>query len=232
MSFNSISGSSRRTDAGSTNSDDRPSTRWRKFCLIVKVVELRLRFVVLMAITGFAFAYWETIVNRYEKWMRPAAEQLAAVSETEFFCPMHPQVVQEEPGQCPICGMTLSRRPKGSKTALPEGVTARVELRPARRASRHQDSARRVCPPGANADDGRIRRIRRAANARIVSKVPGTSRVETLHVNFTGEDVDAGQPLAELYSPELNQAIQELRRGQPGGAGSRRPERSGPSAAG
>ena len=46
--------------------------------------------------------------------------------------------------------------------------------------------------------------------ANIVSKVPGKSRVETLHVNFTGENVEAGQPLAELYSPELNQAIQEL----------------------
>jgi Cu(I)/Ag(I) efflux system membrane fusion protein len=46
--------------------------------------------------------------------------------------------------------------------------------------------------------------------ASIVSKVPGKSRVETLYVNFTGENVQAGQPLAELYSPELNQAIQEL----------------------
>ena len=46
--------------------------------------------------------------------------------------------------------------------------------------------------------------------ANIVSKVPGKSRVEKLYVNFTGQDVEAGQPLAELYSPELNQAIQEL----------------------
>ncbi len=49
---------------------------------------------------------------------------------------------------------------------------------------------------------------RRMAN--IVSKVLGKSRVEKLYVNFTGQDVEVGQTLAELYSPELNQAIQEL----------------------
>ena len=46
--------------------------------------------------------------------------------------------------------------------------------------------------------------------ATIVSKVPGKSRIEKLYVNVTGQDVVAGQPLAELYSPELSQAIQEL----------------------
>ena len=51
------------------------------------------------------------------------------------------------------------------------------------------------------------------------------SRVEKLHVNFTGQDVEAGQTLAELYSPELYQAIQELLTGPARGAGrpSRRP---------
>ena len=46
--------------------------------------------------------------------------------------------------------------------------------------------------------------------ASIVSKVPGKSRVEKLYINVTGQNVEAGQPLAELYSPELSQAIQEL----------------------
>jgi Cu(I)/Ag(I) efflux system membrane fusion protein len=49
---------------------------------------------------------------------------------------------------------------------------------------------------------------RRMAN--IVSKVAGKSRVETLYVNVTGQEVAAGQRLADLYSPELAQAVQEL----------------------
>jgi Cu(I)/Ag(I) efflux system membrane fusion protein len=36
------------------------------------------------------------------------------------------------------------------------------------------------------------------------------TRVEKLFVNFNGMEVEASQPLAELYSPELYQAVQEL----------------------
>src|SRR6516165_9059979 len=46
--------------------------------------------------------------------------------------------------------------------------------------------------------------------SKVVSKIPGKSRVETLHANIEGARVSAGQPLAELFSHELNQAIQEL----------------------
>src|ERR1700745_1726991 len=79
-----------------------PRTRWQKFRLVVKVVELRLRFIALMAITGLVFAYWDTLWNRYDKWMRPGAERHAAVSGIEYYCPMPPQVVQDNPGTCPI----------------------------------------------------------------------------------------------------------------------------------
>jgi Cu(I)/Ag(I) efflux system membrane fusion protein len=46
--------------------------------------------------------------------------------------------------------------------------------------------------------------------ARISSKTKGMSRLEKLYVNFTGESVKAGEPLGELYSPELYQAVREL----------------------
>ena len=139
-------------------------TRWQKFRLVVKVVELRLRFIALMAVTGLVFAYWDTLWNRYDKWMRPAAEQHAAVSGIEYYCPMHPQVVQDEPGSCPICGMPLARRKKGEKATLPEGVTARVAAGPVpRRAGRHRDGRGRLCPADGDPDDRRQRRLRRAA---------------------------------------------------------------------
>jgi len=188
-----------------------PLTRWQKIRLVIKVIELRLRFVALMAITGLLFAYWDTIWNRYDKWMRPNSAHFVATADVEFYCPMHPHVVQKEPGNCPICGMVLAKRNKGETQTLPVGVTARVALAP----SRVQQAGIKTVAVEYAALDQVLTTVgyiafdeRRMAS--IVSKVPGKSRIEKLHVNVTGQDVEAGQPLAELYSPELSQAIQEL----------------------
>jgi Cu(I)/Ag(I) efflux system membrane fusion protein len=200
-------------------------SRWQKFRLVVKVVELRLRFIALMAVTGLVFAYWDTLWNRYDKWMRPPAHQHAAVSSIEFYCPMHPQVVRDQPGLCPICGMPLSKRKKGEKEKLPEGVTARVQLAPFRIQQAGITTAEVAYAPLKETlttvgfvefDERRM--------ANIASKVPGMARVEKLYVNFTGVHVVAGQTLAELYSPELYQAIQELLLARRSAAGAPRPQ--------
>jgi Cu(I)/Ag(I) efflux system membrane fusion protein len=186
-------------------------TRWQKFRMVVKVVELRLRFIALMAATGLVFGYWDTIWNHYEKWTRPAGERVAAASDVEFFCPMHPNVVRSEPGNCPICGMPLSKRKKGEKEVLPEGVTARVALSPFRVQQAGVATMEVSYAPLAETltTVGEVRFDERRL-ARISSKTKGQARVEKLLVNFTGTPVQAGEPLAELYSPELYQAVREL----------------------
>jgi Cu(I)/Ag(I) efflux system membrane fusion protein len=204
---------------------ERPRTRWQKFRLVVKVVELRLRFIALMAITGLTFAYWDTLWNRYDKWMRPLAHEHAVVSHTEYYCPMHPQVVRDEAGACPICGMPLSRRKKGEKEKLPEGVIARVQLAPFRIEQAGIKTAVVTYAPLIEtlSTVGTIEFDERRM-AFLASKLPGMARVEKLHVNFTGIDVDAGQTLAELYSPDLYQAIQELLLARRSAAGASRPQ--------
>lgn len=184
---------------------------WQKFRMVMKVVELRLRFVALMAATGLGFAYWDTLWNHYEKWNRPAGPAHAEASGFEHYCPMHPTVVQPSAGSCPICGMPLSKRKKGEETPLPAGVLSRVALSPDRVA---QAGVRTVAASYApltetvttvgtvEIDERRLRRI--------ASKTKGMARVEKLHVDYTGTKVEAGRPLAEVYSPELYQATQEM----------------------
>jgi Cu(I)/Ag(I) efflux system membrane fusion protein len=210
MSSNSSLGPAAPAASASGSPGEAPLTRWQKFRLVVKVVELRLRFIALMAMTGLVFAYWDTLWNRYEKWMRPA-EPIAAVSGVEYYCPMHPQVVQEQPGSCPICGMTLAKRKKGEKARLPEGALSRVQLVSSRIRQAGIWTAEVGFAPlmetlttigNVGFDERRL--------ATISSKAAGRSRVEKLYVNFTGREVRAGEPLAELYNPELQQATQEL----------------------
>jgi Cu(I)/Ag(I) efflux system membrane fusion protein len=211
MSSDGPSGQADPAAPGPASVEEAPLTRWQKFRLVVKVVELRLRFIALMAATALVFAYWDDLWNRYDKWMRPASGHHAGVSGIEYYCPMHPQVVQDAQGTCPICGMPLAKRKKGEKATLPEGVTARVELAPFRVRQAGIKTAEVAYAPltqtlttvGYVAFDER-----RMAN--IVAQVPGKTRVVKLYVNFNGQDVEVGQTLAELYSPELSQGVQEL----------------------
>mgnify|MGYP000327153404 CR=1 FL=1 len=43
-------------------------------------------------------------------------EFAAAATRTEYVCPMHPEVISDEPGRCPICGMDLVPRETAGAT--------------------------------------------------------------------------------------------------------------------
>ncbi|MFO0412044.1 MAG: heavy metal-binding domain-containing protein, partial [bacterium] len=49
-----------------------------------------------------------------QRYLNPRAEAMPAIPGAIYTCPMHPEIRQEGPGSCPICGMALE----------PETVTA------------------------------------------------------------------------------------------------------------
>src|SRR5262249_31186238 len=106
---------------------------WLKFWFWVKTA--RLRFILILAALGFVITQWDWLVAHYEKWTRPAGETQAGGGDVEYFCPMHPTVVRDNPKEkCPICFMPLSKRKKGEAAgeALPPGTVSRVQLSPYR----------------------------------------------------------------------------------------------------
>jgi RND family efflux transporter MFP subunit len=47
-------------------------------------------------------------------WRRQSSARVAH-GGAEYFCPMHPSIVRDKPGECPICGMKLEKRgPSGT----------------------------------------------------------------------------------------------------------------------
>jgi Cu+-exporting ATPase len=44
----------------------------------------------------------------------------ASAAHTQYICPMHPQIVRDQPGNCPICGMTLESKAATIEEANPE----------------------------------------------------------------------------------------------------------------
>lgn len=123
----------------SSGAASRPRSLWRSTLFAIKAIEIRLRFVAVLVAVGLTIGYWDTIRNWWDKWTRPSTGDVAAVSsDEEFYCPMHPSVVRDQPDpggaipKCPICGMPLALHKKGEVVPLPEGVVSRVQLSPYR----------------------------------------------------------------------------------------------------
>jgi RND family efflux transporter MFP subunit len=181
--------------------------------LAVLVPLARLRFLFVLGTIGVLIVKWDDLVARYEKYARPAAGADAADPDHEYFCPMHPTVVRDtNKEKCPICFMPLSKRKKGEAgggEALPAGTVARRQLTPYRIAL----AGVRTAPVEYHALSREITTVgtvefdERKLKA-VAARVKG--RLDTLHVNQTGQMVHAGDPLAELYSPDLVVTVQNL----------------------
>ncbi|AZJ36689.1 efflux RND transporter periplasmic adaptor subunit [Tenacibaculum singaporense] len=121
-------------------------------------------------------------------------------------CSMHPQIMQPEPGDCPICGMDLIPAEVGA-----EGLAAN-QFKLTKNALALANVQTTVIGNAISADNtitlsGKIAENEKS-NAVQVSYFAG--RIERLNVNFTGEEIRKGQLLATVYSPELVKAQQEL----------------------
>jgi multidrug efflux pump subunit AcrA (membrane-fusion protein) len=149
----------------------------------------------------------------------------SAARATQYYCPMHPGVVQDQPGDCPICGMTLvAREPapppavrtthhKHHKAASAEGESIEglvpIDLPP----ERVQLIGMRTAKVGRGELPSELRAVGYVAPAEsglAVVETRYTGWIQELHVKQTGQAVTRGQLLARIYSPELLSAQQEL----------------------
>lgn len=202
-------------------SEDRPrrTSLLRRLLFVLKFLEIRLRFIFILVITALMVGYWDNIQNYYERWQRHHAAQqtggtgaveepVGGEQEFEYYCGMHPFVIRDRPGNCPICGMDLTQRKKGEPLTLPEGTLARVQVSP-----------HRIMQAGIQVEPVLYRMLIRTVYsygvveaaedrlARIVARFPG--RVEELLVNAVGMQVGKGDVVARIYSPKYMAASEE-----------------------
>ena len=127
-----------------------------------------------------------------------------------YTCPMHPSVISDKPGACPVCGMALVK-----KSAQKDASDAEMALVKGVSLSQSQRVIANVST--IRAERGSMKKVIHAVGvvgyaeplqAKVAARFRG--RIEKLYVDYTGEVVHKGQPLFELYSPDLVSAEQEL----------------------
>ncbi|WP_299711027.1 efflux RND transporter periplasmic adaptor subunit [uncultured Tenacibaculum sp.] len=133
--------------------------------------------------------------------------QTESNTSQKWTCSMHPQIMQPEAGDCPICGMDLIPAEAGADGLTPNQFKL---TKNAMALANIQTTI--IGSTAANADNGITLsgKIDENEESNAVQVSYFTGRIERLNINFTGESVRKGQLLASIYSPELVKAQQEL----------------------
>lgn len=130
-------------------------------------------------------------------------------SENQMWtCSMHPQIMQPEPGDCPICGMDLIPAESGA-----DGL-AMNEIKMTENAMALANIQTTIVGNGTMSEgDGMISlsgKIDTNEENNAVQASYFDGRIERLNVNYEGQKVNRGQTLATIYAPNLVAAQQEL----------------------
>lgn len=148
--------------------------------------------------------------GRHEAEGRTAAPGAAepAPAAFDWTCSMHPQIRQPKAGRCPLCGMDLIPAGNGGQPAGTEGPRS-LMLSPAAR-SLAEVAAAPVERRAVTVETRLVGKVRfdETRVAYIAPRVPG--RIDRLYADYAGMTVKAGDHLADMYSPEMISAQQEL----------------------
>jgi Cu(I)/Ag(I) efflux system membrane fusion protein len=128
--------------------------------------------------------------------------------KASYFCPMHPTYTSDRPGDCPICNMKLvpirDASSSGASSADTKAVEGRVivHVTPEKQQMIGLHTAT-VAMVGLT-NTIRTTGIVQHDETRLVRIAPRFGGwVRSLQINYTGQEVEAGQPLLTVYSPEL-----------------------------
>jgi Cu(I)/Ag(I) efflux system membrane fusion protein len=126
-----------------------------------------------------------------------------------YTCPMHPTVVSDRPGTCPVCGMDLVRKARPGEEVQMTAELSRLIRSPNESVIANVATTKPVYKAmnvTLNAT-GTVTYDTRKLNA-VSTRVGG--RLESVFIKYDFQPVQKGQKVAEIYSPELLTAQREL----------------------
>lgn len=165
----------------------------------------------------------KTYLNRYKYLLGTAIlllvvlmavfnRQLSSTSQedtakTVYTCSMHPQIKQEQPGKCPICGMDLI--PLHAHSSSAPADDDEIMLSPEAMALANVETEQ----VGTGSTQKTIRLFGKVQPDERKTQTQSAyveGRVEKMLISAVGDRVQRGQTVAVIYSPSLYTAQQEL----------------------
>ncbi|HSV09456.1 MAG TPA: efflux RND transporter periplasmic adaptor subunit [Hanamia sp.] len=152
------------------------------------------------------FALWILFISNGCKSKSGNSENTA--TEETYTCPMHPQIIRHEPGNCPICGMPLVKKVNASReisnislsTVLQSNNNTVISSIPVTTMKFSQQKIQLEALGSVNYDTRFMKTI--------ASRVGG--RIEKLYVKYRYQPIHTGDKIMDIYSPELLTGQQNL----------------------
>jgi Cu(I)/Ag(I) efflux system membrane fusion protein len=138
----------------------------------------------------------------------PHADHNADAIVEIYTCPMHPQIIRDKPGKCPICGMDLVKKKADGK----KYETAELEalLKPTNEFVLSSVPVTTIIMKEEQIEIEALGNI--AYDTRQVGSISSrvSGRIEKLYVHYRYQKITKGQRILDIYSPELLTAQQNL----------------------
>jgi len=161
----------------------------------------------ILVIAGAGYYLWQQKIG--EKLAKEGGK--AGQEYAQYTCPMHPFIIKDQPGACPICGMTLVplKKEEGAKPHEEEmKALEQVSLSPTQMVMANVATVKVDRKQLAKEIDAvGIVQYDQSRQARVTAWVAG--RIDRLYVDKVGDYVSTRRPVAEVYSPDLVATEQE-----------------------
>lgn len=154
----------------------------------------------------FSFAFGLLLLNGCKE---KSAQQKNEASQSEIYtCPMHPQIIKYEQGNCPVCGMPLVKKENASReisnislsTVLRSDNNTVISSIPVTTIQFSQQNIQLEALGSVNYDTRFMKTIS--------SRVGG--RIEKLYIKYRYQPIHEGDKIMDIYSPELLTGQQNL----------------------
>src|SRR5512133_721364 len=176
-----------------------------------KKIAIPLVVIILAAAAGGGWYAWQHTGHDH------AAEGKAAQGKQLYTCSMHPFIIKDKPGTCPICGMELIKK---IDNAAADGAAQTPEQKQQAEMLGHVSmSANQRIMANVATIEAKYGSLNKEINAvgivqfdqsrqaKVTAWIAG--RIDKLNVTTVGATVSKEKPVAEVYSPDLVATQQE-----------------------